>query len=97
MNLKPDTIYRDREGSKIGPLEHTVKRPGFPWFVRLGDKKVRTFTSGGCYHADGTESPYDLVAEDIPEPRPNQDVDQVNFESLQRGVARIWDSYKLLP
>lgn len=97
MFIKADTIYIDREGNKVGPVEYTQKRAGFPWFVRLEGKKVRTFTATGCFHADGAESPHDLVAEFIPEPKKGRDVDQVEFETLQRGVARIWDSYRLLP
>lgn len=97
MLLRGNTVYLDREGNRIGPLEYTQKRAGFPWFVRLEGKRVRTFTATGCYHADGSESPFDLVAEYSPAPRAGRDIDQVAFRSLQRGVARIWDSYKLLP
>jgi hypothetical protein len=98
--LREGAFYVDREGYKTGPIQardpsKANYKAEFPWYVRVDDKRVRSFTVDGCFHADGSVSPRDLMHEYIEPEKLKPMFGEEERERLRRGVARIWDTYRI--
>lgn len=63
MQIEDGKTYRSRNGNQVGPIR--ASQDGTYFF--LG----RAYTKDGNYHADGEESPFDLVAEWATQDQPN--------------------------
>lgn len=94
--------YRRRDGVVVGPLLRNPSSPSHPLMADPVGAPRTYYTAEGAV-SRSSPSDYDLVeAVDGPDPAaaPEKEtvpIDQVKIGQYQRGVAAIWDTFRLLP
>lgn len=93
MRIEIGKRYKNRAGEIVEVVDVTGS-DHFPWLVKIvGTTDTYNVAPKGDYWGDGDDSRYDLIEELAP-PINTTPIDQVTFAQLQRGVDRLWDSFR---